>query len=114
MSDILYTSGDSFTYGSGLVFHLWKEQYPDTFEYFKDKILANKLYTQITEEISVFKNFRIENNYSNLLNKKLNCELITNAINGRSNPDRINDLSNLIDYLDIEKNVNLKYCVFQI
>lgn len=114
MADILYTSGDSFTYGSGLVFHLWKDEYPETFEYFKDKILANKLYVQITEEISVFKNFRIENNYSNLLKNKLGCELITNAINGRSNPDRIGDLNNLIDYLKIQKSVNLKYCVFQI
>ena len=113
MVDILYTSGDSFTYGSGLVFHLWKDEYPETFEYFKSKILGNKLYVQITEEISLFKNFRIENNYSNLLKNKLGCELITNAINGRSNPDRIGDLSNLINYLNIQKSVNLKYCVFQ-
>jgi hypothetical protein len=113
MADILYTSGDSFTYGSGLVFHLWKDSYPETFEYFKDKILANKLYVQITEEISLFKNFRINNNYSNLLSKKLNCELITNAINGRSNLDRIGDLKNFIDYLNLENNINLKYCTFQ-
>ena len=114
MKDLLYTSGDSFTYGSGLVFHLWKNEYPETFEYFKDKILANKLYVQITEEVSLFKNFRIENNYSNLLKNKLGCELITNAINGRSNPDRIGDLTSLNDYLNIQKSVNLKYCVFQI
>ena len=43
---------------------------PETFEYFKSKILGNKLYVQITEEISLFKNFRIENNYSNLLKNK--------------------------------------------
>jgi hypothetical protein len=114
MVDTLYTSGDSFTFGSGLVFHLWKDEYPDTFEYFKDKILANKLYSQITADISTFNNFRIQNNYSNLLNKKLNCELITNAINGRANPDRIGDLDSLMNYLNLEKNINLKYCVFQI
>lgn len=114
MKRLLYTCGDSFTYGSGLIFHLWKDEYPEIFERFKYSILSNKTYNQVCNDMVTFNNFRINNNYSNLLNKKLGTELVTNSVNGRSNPNRISDLINFLDFLDSQSEVNLDYCIFQL
>jgi hypothetical protein len=108
----LLTFGDSFTYGEGLQFHLWKERYKDTFELYKNKKQYFPCHT-IVSSVKIFDEYRIKNNYSNVLNEKLNTSLISSSQNGGSNIRNLDLLNTLIEYLETEKNVVPKYCVFQ-
>ena len=71
MSDLLITIGDSFTYGEGLQFHLWKNRYTNTFDMFKGKTSYEPCQT-VSETFSEFYEFRTNNNYSGVLGKLLN------------------------------------------
>ena len=56
MSDLLITIGDSFTYGEGLQFHLWKNRYSNTFDMFKGKTSYEPCQT-VSETFSEFYDF---------------------------------------------------------
>lgn len=115
MKDVLITLGDSFTYGEGLPYEYIKNHYPEFFqEIFK--IPQNVLGFKIRKMSDMVKNFDIyrnENNYSFLLNVKLNSQLITISQSGGRNIERLMDLDFIIENLQSFKMLPPKYIVFQ-
>jgi hypothetical protein len=112
MSDLLITIGDSFTYGEGLQFHLWKNRYSNTFDMFKGKTSYEPCQT-VSETFSEFYDFRTTNNYSGVLGKLLNIQKVSNFGNGGSNYGAIETLDIWLDYLKSEKAIQPKLFVFQ-
>lgn len=116
MTDTLITLGCSFTYGEGLAYELIKEKYKLTYENLK-KIPANKINGDMfffTERVKEFDEYRIKNNYSNILKNLLGVNLISNGQNGGRNIERLIDLDRIINFLEVEKEMVPKYMVFQL
>lgn len=112
MSDILITIGDSFTYGEGLQFHLWKQRYPSTFNSFSQKTTYEPCQT-ISSTFDEFEQFRKKYNYTGILSSFLNCNTVSNFGNGGSNLSSIETLDKWVDYLRIENTIKPLLCVFQ-
>jgi len=114
MEKTLIALGDSFTYGEGLDYYIWKEKYNNSYEFYKsipDNNLPIKRTFQSTNQ--EFNNFRILNRYANILNEKLGTQLLIQSNNGGSNTNRLNDLDILIRLFKNEPNLVPKYCIFQ-
>jgi hypothetical protein len=114
MKDLLITLGDSFTYGEGLEYYVWREKYYNSYNIYKNTINNNFLVKRIFQWTNLeFINFRVLNRYANLLNEKLGTQLFIQSQNGGSNMDRLNDLNTLIELFENEPNLIPKYCIFQ-
>jgi hypothetical protein len=114
MEKTLIALGDSFTYGEGLDYYVWKEKYSNSYEFYKnipDNNLPIKRTFQYTNQ--EFNNFRILNRYANLLNEKLGTQLLIQTNGGGNNLMRLNDLNILIELFKNEPNIIPKYCIFQ-
>jgi hypothetical protein len=112
MSDLLITIGDSFTYGEGLQFHLWKDKYSSTFDKFKGKTSYEPCQT-VSETFSEFYEYRMANNYSGLLGKLMGVSRVSNFGNGGSNYGALETMDIWLDYLKFENEITPKLCVFQ-
>jgi hypothetical protein len=112
MSDLLITIGDSFTYGEGLQFHLWKEKYSNTFAKFKGKTSYEPCQT-VSETFSEFYEYRMANNYSGVLGKLLETNRVSNFGNGGSNYGALETFDVWLDYLNGEPSIKPKLFVFQ-
>jgi hypothetical protein len=112
MSNVLITIGDSFTYGEGLQFHLWKQSYPSTFNAFCQKTTYEPCQT-ISSTFDEYEQFRKKHNYTGILSRFLKCESVSNFGNGGSNLTSIETLDKWINYLRIDKSINPLLCVFQ-
>jgi hypothetical protein len=112
MSDLLITIGDSFTYGEGLQFHLWKEKYTNSFNRFKGKDRYEPCQT-VSETFSEFYEYRMANNYSGVLGKLMGISRVSNFGNGGSNYGALETMDIWLDYLNFEKGITPKLCVFQ-
>jgi hypothetical protein len=112
MSDLLITIGDSFTYGEGLQFHLWKEKYSNTFDKFKGKTSYEPCQT-VSETFSEFYEYRMANNYSGVLSKLLGNNRVSNFGNGGSNYGALETLDIWLEYLKGEPTIIPKFFVFQ-
>jgi hypothetical protein len=112
MSDLLITIGDSFTYGEGLQFHLWKEKYSNTFDRFKGKNSYEPCQT-ISETFSEFHQYRMNNNYSGVLGTLMGIDRVSNFGNGGSNYGALETMDIWFDYLKLETEITPKLCVFQ-
>jgi hypothetical protein len=114
MQDFLIILGDSFTYGEGLEYYLWKEKYSNSYDIYRpiedNNFIIKRLFQSTNLELF---NYRVSNRYSNLLNEKLGTELIIQTNNGGNNLMRLNDLDLLIELFKNEPNTNPKYCIFQ-
>ncbi len=112
MTNLLLNFGCSFTYGEGLEFHYWKENYPKTFELYRNKVTyyPSSLIMISLEELIAY---REKNRYSGILKNFLNFNLLGKSENGGNNYRNIERLELLINYLKIETNYVPKYCVFQ-
>ena len=114
MKNLLITLGDSFTFGEGLEYYVWKEKYNTSYNIYKDipdnNFPIKRLFQSTNQE---FVNFRFLNRYANLLNEKLGTELIIQSSNGGNNLMRLNDLDLLIKLFKNEPNLIPKYCIFQ-
>ena len=112
MTNLLLNFGCSFTYGEGLEFHYWKENYPKTFELYRNKVTyyPSSLIMISLEELIAY---REKNRYSGILKNFLNLNLLGKSENGGNNYRNIERLELLINYLKIETNYVPKYCVFQ-
>lgn len=112
MTNLLLNFGCSFTYGEGLEFHYWKENYPKTFELYRNKVTyyPSSLIMISLEELI---DYREKNRYSGILKNFLNLNLLGKSENGGNNYRNIERLELLINYLKIETNYVPKYCVFQ-
>jgi hypothetical protein len=114
MQDFLITLGDSFTYGEGLEYYLWKEKYSNSYDIYRpiedNNFIIKRLFQSTNLELF---NYRVSNRYSNLLNEKFGTELIIQTNNGGNNLMRLNDLDLLIELFKNEPNTNPKYCIFQ-
>jgi len=112
MKDLLLNFGCSFTYGEGLEFHYWKDNYPKTFELYRNKVTyypSSLIMISLEELIS----YREKNRYSGILKNFLNFNLLGKSENGGNNYRNIERLELLINYIKIETNYVPKYCVFQ-
>lgn len=112
MTNLLLTFGCSFTYGEGLEFHYWKDNYPKTFELYKDK----KTYfpsSLIMISLDELVEYREKYRWSGILKNFLNFNLMTKNENGGTNYRNVERLEILLNYIKIEKNYAPKYCVFQ-
>jgi len=112
MSDLLITVGDSFTYGEGLQFHLWKEKYTNSFDRFKNKTSYEPCQT-VSETFSEFHEYRKDNNYSGVLGKLIGVSTVSNFGNGGSNYGSLETMDIWLDYLTIENTITPKLCIFQ-
>ena len=112
MSDLLITIGDSFTYGEGLQFHLWKDKYTNTFDKFKGKNSYEPCQT-ISETFQEFHQYRMDNNYSGILGKLMGVNKVSNFGNGGSNYGALETMDTWIDYLKLENGITPKLCIFQ-
>lgn len=112
MSELLITIGDSFTYGEGLQFHLWKHRYSNTFSSFHKKTKYQPCHT-ISSTFNEFDAFRKTYNYTGVLSKFLGIDYVTNMGNGGSNYSGLETLDMWIDYIKMEKSISPKLCVFQ-
>jgi hypothetical protein len=112
MSDLLITIGDSFTYGEGLQFHLWKDKYSNTFDKFKGKTSYEPCQT-VSETFSEFYEYRMANNYSGVLGKLIGVNRVYNFGNGGSNYGALETMDIWLDYLKLETTLTPKLCVFQ-
>ena len=114
MENLLITLGDSFTYGEGLEYYIWKEKYNNSYEIFKpiqnNNYSVKRIFQWTNQE---FIDFRILNRYANLLNEKLGTKLLIQSNNGGSNLNRLSDLHTLIELFKNEPNLIPKYCIFQ-
>jgi hypothetical protein len=114
MENLLITLGDSFTYGEGLEYYIWKEKYNHSYEIFKpiqnNNYSVKRVFQWTNQE---FIDFRILNRYANLLNEKLGTKLLIQSNNGGSNLDRLTDLNTFIELFKNEPNLIPKYCIFQ-
>ena len=116
MTDFLIALGCSFTYGEGLSYELISKKYEKTYEYLKTKEDHRRIYEymyKMSDCYMEFNDYRVENNYPNVLKKLLNVELFTNAENGGCNVGRWFYLNTLISFLEREPDLMPKYCVFQ-
>jgi hypothetical protein len=104
MSDLLITIGDSFTYGEGLQFHLWKEKYSNTFDRFKGKNSYEPCQT-ISETFSEFHQYRMNNNYSGVLGTLMGIDRVSNFGNGGSNYGALETMDMWFDYLKLETKI---------
>jgi hypothetical protein len=115
MKEILITLGDSFTYGDGLEFYVWKEKYNTSYETFRwvhdNNIPIKRVFHSTNQE---FIDFRVLNRYGNLLNEKLGTQILHPTANGGSNMNRLNDLNTFIELFKNEPNLIPKYCIFQL
>lgn len=112
MTNLLLNFGCSFTYGEGLEFHYWKDNYPNTFDLYKNKVTyypSSLIMISLEELVS----YREKNRYSGILKNFLNLNLLGKSENGGNNYRNIERLELLINYLKIETNYTPKYCVFQ-
>ena len=112
MNDLLITVGDSFTYGEGLQFHLWKDKYTDTFNKFKGKNSYEPCQS-ISETFQEFHRYRMDNNYSGVLGTLMGVNKVSNFGNGGSNYGALEIMDKWLDYLNHETQLNPKLCVFQ-
>lgn len=112
MSNLLITIGDSFTYGEGLQFHLWKTRYSNSYSNFHQKIQYEPCQT-ISSTFDEFNLFRKTHNYTGVLSKFLNIPYVTNSGNGGSNYSSLDTLDIWIDYLKLEKSITPTLCIFQ-
>ena len=114
MKNLLITLGDSFTCGEGLEYYVWQEKYNNSYQVFKpiqnNNYPVKRIFQQTNQE---FIDFRVLNRYANLLNEKLETQLIIQSQNGGSNIDRLKDLHSLIELFKNEPNLVPKYCIFQ-
>lgn len=112
MKNLLLTFGCSFTYGEALEFHYWKDNYPTTFNLYKNKqtYFPSSLIMASMDELT---QYREKNRYSGILKNFLNFGLMTKSENGGCNYRNIERLDILLDYLKVEKEYTPKYCVFQ-
>jgi hypothetical protein len=114
LEKLLITLGDSFTYGEGLEYYIWQQKYNNSYEIYKssqdNNIPIKRTFQWVNQE---FIKFRTLNRYANLLNEKLETELLIQSNNGGSNLDRLNDLDVLIELFKSEPNLMPKYCIFQ-
>jgi len=114
LENLLITLGDSFTYGEGLEYYIWKEKYNNSYEIFKpiqnNNYSVKRIFQWTNQE---FIDFRILNRYANLLNEKLGTKLLIQSNNGGSNLNRLSDLHTLIELFKNEPNLIPKYCIFQ-
>ena len=112
MTNLLLNFGCSFTYGEGLEFHYWKDNFPKTFDLYKNKVTyyPSSLIMISLEELILY---REKNRYSGILKNFLNLNLLGKSENGGNNYRNIERLELLINYLKIETNYTPKYCVFQ-
>lgn len=112
MTNLLLNFGCSFTYGEGLEFHYWKDNFPNTFDLYKNKVTyypSSLIMISLEELVS----YREKNRYSGILKNFLNLNLLGKSENGGNNYRNIERLELLINYLKIETNYAPKYCVFQ-
>ena len=112
MKNLLLNFGCSFTYGEALEFHYWKDNYPNSFELYKNKVTyfpSSLIMISIDELVAYREKYR----YSGILKNFLNFNLLGKSENGGNNYRNIERLEILIDYLKIETNYLPKYCVFQ-
>jgi hypothetical protein len=112
MSDLLITIGDSFTYGEGLHFHLWKEKYSNSFDKFKGKTSYEPCQT-VSETFSEFYEYRMNNCYSGVLGKLMGVNKVSNFGNGGSNYGALETMDVWLEYLNMETAIIPKLCVFQ-
>jgi hypothetical protein len=112
MSDLLITIGDSFTYGEGLHFHLWKEKYSNSFDKFKGKNSYEPCQT-VSETFSEFYEYRMNNSYSGVLGKLMGANKVSNFGNGGSNYGSLETMDVWLEYLKTETTIIPKLCVFQ-
>lgn len=112
MTNLLLTFGCSFTYGEGLEFHYWKDNYPDTFNLYKNKVtyFPSSLIMISLEELV---EYREKNRWSGILKNFLGFKLMTKSENGGVNYRNIERLQVLTKYLSQEKKYVPKFCVFQ-
>lgn len=112
MRNLLLTFGCSFTYGEALEFHYWKDNFPSTFNLYKNKMTyfpSSFIMSSLDELVE----FREKNRYSGILKNFLNFGLMTKSDNGGNNHRNIERMDTLIEYLKYEKDYQAKYCVFQ-
>jgi hypothetical protein len=112
MSDLLITIGDSFTYGEGLQFHLWKNKYSASYDMFHKKTSYEPGQT-ISTSFEEFDAFRKKHNYTGLLSNLLNTNIVTNSGNGGSNYGALETLDTWINYIKSERKLLPKLIVFQ-
>lgn len=112
MNDLLITIGDSFTYGEGLQFHLWKNKYPITFDMFKDKTSYEPCQT-VSETFLEFYEFRAKTSYSGVLGNLLNTSRVSNFGNGGSNYGALETIDIWLDYLKKDQSILPKLFIFQ-
>ncbi len=112
MKNTLIAIGCSFTYGEGLEFHYWKDNYPSTYSRFFDKTSYEPC-KFIMDSVESFMDYRQLNRYAGVLKRFLNFELIHHNENGGCNFKNIQKLDTIIQHLSIEKNLTPAYCVFQ-
>lgn len=112
MKNSLIAVGCSFTYGEGLEFHYWKDNYPSTYSRFFDKTTYNPC-KFITDSVESFIDYRRTNRWAGVLKRFLNFELIHHNENGGCNFKNIQKLDDIIEHLRLESNLVPSYCVFQ-
>lgn len=112
MGELLITIGDSFTYGEGLQFHLWKNKYSNSYSNFHQKLQYQPCQT-ISSTFNEFDMFRKTYNYTGVLSKFLGIEYVSNYGNGGSNYSSMETLDMWIDYIKMEKVLRPILCVFQ-
>lgn len=112
MGNLLITIGDSFTYGEGLQFHLWKTRYSNSYSNFHQKTNYEPCQT-ISSTFEEFNSFRKTYNYTGVLSRFLNVPYVTNYGNGGSNYSSLETLDIWIDYIKMEKSITPTLCIFQ-
>lgn len=112
MSKVLLTVGDSFTFGEALQFHLWKEQYPITFNRFKNKQRYDPCHS-ISEDFIEFDDFRRKNNYTGQLSSILGITYAKNSGNGGNNIGSLELLDRWIEHILIDKTFQPELAIFQ-
>ena len=72
MSDLLITIGDSFTYGEGLEYYIWKEKYNNSYEIFKpiqdNNYPVKRVFQSTNQEFIDFRIFTVNQKVSYFLN----------------------------------------------
>ena len=112
MTNLLLTFGCSFTYGEGLEFHYWKDNYPNSFDLYKNKVTyfpSSLVMISLDELVQ----YRETHRWSGTLKNFLNFNLMTKNENGGNNYRNIERLEILMNYLKVETKYVPKYCVFQ-
>ena len=112
MAKLLLTIGDSFTFGEALQFHLWKQQYPLTFNRFRLKDKYEPCHS-ISEDFAEFDEFRKKYNYTGRLSSILGIQYVKNSGNGGNNIGSLQLLDLWIEHMLYDKSLQPELLVFQ-